>query len=223
MSGIIAASSGAFGALELGLSELGLDWTVLAGLVFDGPTHPMTLDFIALHPRRGVALIDAVTASDQTLPPSFRMLLRSRGFERRFPGYLPIVHFRVHADEAEQLEVRLDQAFAAESVIRVTDGAWIEAMCTLLAIPPSVASPDRSSEPIVTRVVESGFGGIRGRPGSGTDYYRSWDELTETDRETVLARIESGELPKTFQVTEHRYYVGRRLPYLSPSPITRRP
>ncbi len=223
MSGTIAVSGEAFGALELALSELGLDWTVLAGLKFDGPTHLMTLDFIALHPGRGVALIDAVTASDPAVSDSFRLLLRSRGFERRFPGYLPVVHFRMHAGEAEELEVRLDEGFAAEPAIRIAGGAWVEAMCALLAAPARLGRPVGSPEPTVSRMDASRVGGGQGRPIADIDHYRSWDDLEETDRRTVLARIESGELPKTFQVTEHRYYVGKRLPYLSPTPITRRP
>src|SRR5688572_29654680 len=117
MSGMIATSGGAFDISERTLSKLSLDWTVLAGLEFDGPTHLMTIDFIVLHPRRGVALIDALTASDPTLSPSFRMLLQSRAFDCRFPGHLPIVHLRMHADDAEPLEKRLDEAFAAEPAI----------------------------------------------------------------------------------------------------------
>lgn len=52
--------------------------------------------------------------------------------------------------------------------------------------------------------------------------YRSWDALEEGDRNIIRERIENGELPKGFRVADHRYYVGRRLPYLSPSPLTRR-
>jgi hypothetical protein len=73
----------------------------------------------------------------------------------------------------------------------------------------------RSNAPDVLRVADSGSAEYRGRP-TPADYYRSWHEAKDTERKTVLARIESGELPKTFQVTEHRYYVERRLPYLSP-------
>jgi hypothetical protein len=51
--------------------------------------------------------------------------------------------------------------------------------------------------------------------------YRSWEDLDEHDRKIIQERIASGELPRTFRVTEHLYYVGRRLEYLSPTPITR--
>jgi hypothetical protein len=124
----------------------------------------------------------------------------------------------MHADEAEPLEKRLDEAFAAEPAIQIADSAWVAVVCALVAASASVTS----NEPVVPRVGESESGGKEGRPASAGDYYRSWDELSDTDRETVLARIDGGELPKTFQVGEHRFYVGRRLPYLSPTPITRR-
>jgi hypothetical protein len=212
----------AFGALETALSELDLDWTILAGLKFDGPTEVTTLDFIALHPRRGVALIDAVTPSDPAIAGTFRMLLRSRGFERSFPGYLPIVHLRVHAAEAAELESRLDAAFTMEPTIGIVGGAWVEALCTLLAAPSgAIARPVISNEAGATRVPQHRVGSDNSI-GRDADRYRSWDDLSEADREVVRGRVESGELPKTFQVREHRYYVGRRLPYLSPTPITRR-
>jgi hypothetical protein len=51
--------------------------------------------------------------------------------------------------------------------------------------------------------------------------YLDWDDLDERGRKIIQERIASGELPRTFRVTEYLYYVGRRLEHLSPTPITR--
>jgi len=51
--------------------------------------------------------------------------------------------------------------------------------------------------------------------------YRAWDDLEEDDRNIIRGRIAKGELAQNFRVSDHIYYVGRRLPYLSPKPITR--
>jgi hypothetical protein len=56
---------------------------------------------------------------------------------------------------------------------------------------------------------------------SATYAYRSWDDLDEDDRNVIRERIKNGELPRDFRVTDHQYYIGRRLPYLSPSPLVR--
>jgi hypothetical protein len=57
-------------------------------------------------------------------------------------------------------------------------------------------------------------------PNERSDY-RRWDELDEDDRKVIEERIGAGLLPRTFRVSDHLYYVGRRLEYLSPTPITR--
>jgi hypothetical protein len=51
--------------------------------------------------------------------------------------------------------------------------------------------------------------------------YRAWKDLEEDDRNIIRKRIANGELSQTFRVGDHVYYVGHRLPYLSPKPITR--
>ena len=51
--------------------------------------------------------------------------------------------------------------------------------------------------------------------------YRAWNDLEEDDRNIIRKRIANGELSQIFRVVDHVYYVGHRLPYLSPKPITR--
>jgi hypothetical protein len=51
--------------------------------------------------------------------------------------------------------------------------------------------------------------------------YRAWNDLEEDDRKIIRTRIADGELSQNFRAGDHVYYVGKRLPYLSPKPITR--
>jgi hypothetical protein len=56
-----------------------------------------------------------------------------------------------------------------------------------------------------------------------TDFV-TWHELDEDDRNVVRERIADGDLPPTFRVTRHCYYVGTRARhlYLDPEPLPRR-
>src|SRR4051812_8012242 len=47
--------------------------------------------------------------------------------------------------------------------------------------------------------------------------YCAWEDLEEDDRELIHEQMANGDLPKDFRVHEHRYYMGQRLPYLSPT------
>jgi hypothetical protein len=51
--------------------------------------------------------------------------------------------------------------------------------------------------------------------------YRAWNDLEEDDRNIIRKRIADGERSQNFRAVDHVYYVGQRLPYLSPKPITR--
>jgi len=123
-------------AVQNALAALEQEWVVLGDFCFVARGKEIPVDFIALHPRKGVALIDVATEGDPVAPRLFRLLLRSRGFEQRFPGYLPIAHLRLRSSEAPQLSAHLEQAFSAESPIGVAADGWIREASRLLTLDP---------------------------------------------------------------------------------------
>src|SRR5690349_19034593 len=135
----VLRTNGAREALETALSGLDLDWTVLGGLEFGSPPDEVGVDFLALHPRKGVAIIDAAPGGDPTASEPFAALLRSQGFSRRFNGHLPIVHLRLDAAAAAQLPQRLDGAFDGSAPLGVRDPTWVDALASVLAEAPASA------------------------------------------------------------------------------------
>jgi hypothetical protein len=133
----VSRNSGAREALETALSGLDLDWTVLGGLEFGSPPDEVGVDFLALHPRKGVAIIDAAPGGDPAASERFAALLRSQGFSRRFNGHLPIVHLRLDAAAAAQLPERLEGAFDGSASIGVRDPTWVDALASMLAEAPA--------------------------------------------------------------------------------------
>ncbi|MBX6370471.1 MAG: hypothetical protein IRZ04_21075, partial [Rhodospirillales bacterium] len=151
------ASAAAHDALETALAGLDLSWSVLGGLVFGAPPDEIAVDFIALHPERGVALIDALPGGSVDAPAHFRALLDAHGFPAHFPGTLPIVHLRLDAAGAADVARRLEAAFAKIAPLAIRDPRWVAALTDLLTREPepvpapeaafTVPPPARHSEP----------------------------------------------------------------------------
>src|SRR5258708_34099022 len=83
-------------ALEVGLARLDESWSILADLQI-GPKVEIAAEYVALHPARGIALIDLASSNTRNDPTDYlRRLLDRQNFTARFPGRLPVV--RLAAD-----------------------------------------------------------------------------------------------------------------------------
>jgi hypothetical protein len=114
------------------------------------------IDLVALHPGKGVALL-AFLEKDQVADPeeartAFAEMLREVELAQRFPGSLPVVALAV-AEPADDLDQRLERAFAGESAPTLPPG-WVEWLAERLAPgqsapnqpPPRLAAPLRGDE-----------------------------------------------------------------------------
>src|SRR5690348_6142901 len=105
-------------------------WRSVARAVIRVAGEEGSLDLVALHPGRGVALIafldDGEVASPEEARSAFLTWLGDEGFHRRFPGELPVVALAVprQASTAE-LAKRLDLAFAATPAPGLSEG-WVD-------------------------------------------------------------------------------------------------
>ncbi|HUK58661.1 MAG TPA: hypothetical protein VLV50_05465 [Stellaceae bacterium] len=113
---------------EAALLELPSAWMILADLRAGGAQS----DYLVLHPKHGVALIDQAPAAGDPVP-ALRALLEREAFARFFRGDLPIVHVAIAADSARDLEQRLGEAFARERPLTIGDAEWPDAFAALVS------------------------------------------------------------------------------------------
>lgn len=92
------------------------NWTILPNptLPGDPPTSP---SYAALHPARGIALVDVAPFSTPNAVTRLRAGLAMIGFDRTFPGHLPIIQVQVAAFDCMTLTAYLETVFAAEASI----------------------------------------------------------------------------------------------------------
>src|SRR5260370_38050719 len=129
-------------AIEAALNQLDASWVVLVDLRIDGPTDATAADYVALHPQRGIALIDVILSRTGDPAARLRKFLQDEGFFARFPGRLPIVRLVLKPIEAASFGRRVYAAFAAAPPLSIADPAWLDAMTRLL-VPsaPSTGQP----------------------------------------------------------------------------------
>jgi len=120
-------------ALETALLDLDGAWTVLADVRLGTASGAAVADYLLLHPRRGIALVDMAAAHRDPVP-AVRAFLQGEAFQRFFPGDLPIVHVALAPDAAPALTRRLDDAFTSHSAaLAIADGAWPDAVAALVS------------------------------------------------------------------------------------------
>ncbi|HEV2549472.1 MAG TPA: hypothetical protein VGU20_19295 [Stellaceae bacterium] len=110
------------------------------------------IDLVALHPQKGVALLaflekDQIADTDAARE-AFADMLRETEFAQHFPGSLPILALALSAP-ADDLDQRLERAFAAEPVPTIPPGwvKWLEGRL-IPAAPPRTESLPRLVAPI---------------------------------------------------------------------------
>ncbi|MGK7869802.1 hypothetical protein [Falsiroseomonas sp. E2-1-a20] len=112
----------AHGLLDLGWVALRRD---------EGP-HPalpsVEAGLILAHPGFGIALLDVAPARSADSATRLRQRLTAADFGKAFPGWLPIIHRNLEAEDLWRLPLVLDHAFAAEPPLDLHGRGWMEAV-----------------------------------------------------------------------------------------------
>lgn len=111
-------------ALEAALIRLDESWSILADLQI-GPKDEIAAEYVALHPARGIALIDLASSTRNDPTDRLRRILNSQDFTFRFPGVLPVVRLVAEVADAATIADRLEAAFAKAPAITITKRGWV--------------------------------------------------------------------------------------------------
>lgn len=149
-------------ALETALSQLDASWLILVDLRINGPTDATAADYVALHPRRGIALIDVILSRTGDPAQRLRKFLDAEGFSAQFPGTLPIVRLVLRPTEATTFGRRVHAAFADVPPITIADPSWMAVVNDLLV--PADPSAPRPVLPLFKRSALRGNGMMQQRP-----------------------------------------------------------
>ena len=121
---------------ELGTALLALraPWTVLRDAEAAEGGNDFGASFVALHPEKGIALVDLAPARSNANIPWLRILLIHAGggvFTLREP---PIVAVRLSPEEIPKASTRIEAAFAEMPPCEIVEGDWpIQAIAALAA------------------------------------------------------------------------------------------
>jgi hypothetical protein len=118
-------------ALEVALARLDESWSILADLQI-GPKDEIAADYVALHPARGIALIDLASNTRNDPTDCLRRLLGRQNFTARFPGVLPVVRLVAEATDAATIADRLEAVFAEAPAITIAKSGWVNAASDIL-------------------------------------------------------------------------------------------
>ncbi|MDE2228450.1 MAG: hypothetical protein KGL11_05340 [Alphaproteobacteria bacterium] len=121
--------------LKEALAELCEPWVILANRRRSGADGPPWVRYIALHPGKGIALVD-VDPTEPAVAPLDEFLWHT-GFAALQAGALPIVALTIPAAEIGIVAERLDAAFSG-SPCRITNPNWCEAVVDLLLSTPEL-------------------------------------------------------------------------------------
>ncbi len=125
-------TASARGRLEAALAELQGGWLALPELAIGGPPGGMRLDYVLLHPRCGIVLLEAAPGCGRDAVAVFSRCLDRQHFHEVFPGELPVVHLVYPAEADCSLAQGVAAAFAGVPELTVADADWAEALSELL-------------------------------------------------------------------------------------------
>lgn len=94
-------------------------WSILTKPPLPG-APPATVAYAALHPARGIALLDTSPAPVPDAIARLRVGLSGIPFSAIYDGHLPIIYRQISAADLATLAADLDKAFAAEPPISLT-------------------------------------------------------------------------------------------------------
>jgi hypothetical protein len=119
-------------AVEAALLALDADWMALADLVIGGGDGEVVADYVLMHPRRGIVLIDIPPGRGGDPAEGFRKFLEHEDFGRFFPGFLPVISLVIDPEDAAELGSRIDAALAALPPLGIEEPDWAEMVNTML-------------------------------------------------------------------------------------------
>ncbi|HEV2162445.1 MAG TPA: hypothetical protein VGR52_09475 [Stellaceae bacterium] len=122
------------------LTTLPSPWVVLANRRASGADGPPWVRFVALHPAKGIALVDTA-AAEAALAPLEDFLART-GFPALQPGALPIVPVAIGPSEIGAIADIMDGAFP-QGQPAIGNPNWCDAVVELL-----LAAPDLMLSPL---------------------------------------------------------------------------
>jgi hypothetical protein len=131
-------------AIEAAVLGLDPEWMALADLLIGDGDDEVVADYVLMHPRRGIALIDVAPGQGGNPAAGFRNFLDHENFSRFFPGFLPIVALVISPQDAAMLGERLDDALEPLPPLDIVEPDWAEMVNTLLVASESPSS-DQSS------------------------------------------------------------------------------
>ena len=92
---------------------------------------------LLVHPARGIALLDIAPDATPNAESRLRRALADSGFNRAFPGTLPVWHERLELAQLPRLECLLTRAFDARPPLSLPPGAaWPAAVEAAIAVDP---------------------------------------------------------------------------------------
>lgn len=126
--------------LREALATLPAPWVVLANRRASGADGPPWVRFLALHPAKGIALVDT-TAAEAALAPLEDFLART-GFPALQPGALPIVPVAIGPNDIGAVAELVDGAFP-QGQPPIGNPNWCDAVVELL-----ISAPDLMLSPM---------------------------------------------------------------------------
>jgi hypothetical protein len=119
--------------------QLGNRWWVFYDRVVMAGEDEGRIDFVLINRAIGVVL--AATGAPWSDPDAavaisaIRDALRSRGFEDRFHGHLPVVAVSVSPEAPGDLEALIEAAFASSKPLTIAEGGWADDVAEMLMLP----------------------------------------------------------------------------------------
>jgi hypothetical protein len=140
-----------YAALRSGLDD---QWWIFHDRLIEADGETGRIDFVALHPRRGIALLAVVApgeeAAEEPAREAMRSMLLGQGFETLFGAPPPIVVVALNPAGLEAVAETLAAALADAATLVPADPDWVEWVADRLTDPADLeatASPIPSREP----------------------------------------------------------------------------
>src|SRR5579862_1392534 len=118
--------------LTMAVTKLPAGWQVLRNRRLRSVDGPPWVKFIALHPEKGIALIDFLPAIPEAAIPPLDEFLARTGFGAFAAGDPPIVAVALGESDIEAIGDHLADAFDAAPPCGITNADWTEAVIELL-------------------------------------------------------------------------------------------
>jgi hypothetical protein len=138
-----AAAAGERAVYEALQRRLDERWWVFHDRTIEAHGEAGRLDFVVLHPDRGIALVAVVGTGEEVAEGAARdamaEMLASRGFAAVFGGVPAIVVASIDPARLDAVDETLDAAFDAAPSVPLSDPDWVEWVADLLARPEDLA------------------------------------------------------------------------------------